>query len=437
MTTTEVHSLYERRPYPHYPLLAKPRWQDGYLGSSLFAQQLSHPAVTQEKPHRVLSIGCGEILPYILRKWEDPSTAITCVDLSARSLSRAKFRCAFTRGSVSYVQADINEWLSSIPQQDLQFDHIEAYGVIHHISRLDQTVTLLSKHLAPQGTIRIMVYNAGPRDWIWQLNRIFRQMNLSHARDADLNLARSLLLTWAKHSPLIAQHLSSIGSRSLANNTRFADTFLHPWEARLKVDRWLELFEKNNLMAFALYDRYAELDDLPNPMWQMPTSKELSERATDWRFENNLELWFRAKNSDAPAPQGPAGDSDIPLRFKAKLPPSQWVKFPETKDLSFKVRHDLWRGWLTAMYHGEDAQALKWIKTLPKQQAQRLARIGAILPAQAEATGRYKELLAPMTKYLAAPELPRGIDTSILDTLVEKKITGRKRQAIIGRLGKL
>lgn len=438
MTTTEVQSLYERRPYPHYPLLAKPRWQDGYLGSSLFAQHLSR--VVGEKPKRVLSIGCGEILPYILRKWEDPSVALTCVDLSARSLNRAKFRCAFTRGPVTYLQTDINAWLAATENHGLQFDHIEAYGVIHHISNLDKTVALLAKHLAPQGTIRIMVYNAGPRDWIWQLNRVFRQMGLSHTHDADIATARALLLRWSTHSPLLSQHLGSIGAKGLANATRFADTFLHPWEARLHIERWLALFQKNHLQPFGLYDRYAELDDLPNPLWQMPTSHDLSVRAADYRFENNLEAWFRKDIGQRETQRTTAAISEgskIPMRFKTALPPSQWIKFPETKDLSFKVRQDLWRGWLGTIYQGDDHQAIRWIKSLPRPQAQRLARIGAILPEQAEAAGRYKELLSPMIKKIDVPELPRGMDHSVIDTLVDKTITGRKRNVIIGRLKRL
>lgn len=437
MTTTDVQSLYERRPYPHYPLLATPRWQDGYLGSSLFARHLSEPKVIQEKPKRVLSIGCGEILPYILRKWEDPEVALTCVDLSARSLRRARFRCAWTQGSVTYIQADVNTWLSSAPSQAMLFDHIEAYGVIHHISHLDQTVALLAKHLTPDGTMRIMVYNAGPRDWIWQLNRIFRQLGLSYARDADLQTARTLLIQWSKHSPRLQQHLMSIGPKSLANNTRFADTFLHPWEARLNVERWLSLFQQNNLIPFALYDRYAELDDLPNPLWRMPTSKELSDRASDCRFENNLEVWFRHGGVSTKTIRDAPDLSKIPLRFKTKVPPSQWTKFPETKELPFKVRQDLWRGWLATLYQTDDAEVIRWIKTLPKLQAQRLARIGAILPEQAEAAGRYKELLSPMTKHVPTPEWPQGMDPALTDQLVEKNITGRKRSVITGRLAKL
>ena len=39
--TQTVRSLYEKHPYPKYPLLARPRWVDGYLASSLFSQRLT------------------------------------------------------------------------------------------------------------------------------------------------------------------------------------------------------------------------------------------------------------------------------------------------------------------------------------------------------------------------------------------------------------
>lgn len=432
MTTTEVQSLYERRPYPHYPLLAKPRWQDGYLGSSLFARHLTDSPADPSRPRQVLSVGSGEILPYILRKWEDSAAQLTCIDLSQRSLTRAKFRCTFAGGRVNFIRDDINHWLAHKPLEHCLFDHIEAYGVIHHIPALDQTIALLSEHLAPGGTIRIMVYNAGPRDWIWQLNRVFRQMGLSYAKDSDVERARTFLCKLAKHSPRLAQHLSHM--KSLDNDTRFADTFLHPWEARLKVDRWLELFQKNNLESYALYDRYAELDDLANPLWQMPKAKQLSDRANDYRYENNLEIWLR--HTDA-APKQEAKTAPIPMRFKTRMPPSQWNRFPETKNLNFKTLHSLWHSWLNTIYNRPDHGAEKIIQSLPKPAAQRLARIGAILRVQAEDAGRDQELLEPMVKRVSAPEMVAGIDVNSLSTLIPLEFSGRKRDAMIGRLSEL
>ncbi len=91
-----VAALYESFPYPNYSLLAKPLWQDGYLGSSVFIGQLYEdlflvPAAIKTEPQQeksILSVGSGEILPYILRKIEPAQHRLFCVDISKRSLLR-------------------------------------------------------------------------------------------------------------------------------------------------------------------------------------------------------------------------------------------------------------------------------------------------------------------------------------------------------------
>lgn len=414
MTTSEVQSLYERRPYPHYPLLAKPRWQDGYLGSSLFAAALSSQVA--QGTGDFLSVGCGEILPYIIRKWEPQKTSIHCVDLSRRSLNRAKFRCITTSGTTNFYQADINELLVSEKFQQKKFKHIEAYGVLHHIPTLDQTIELLAQHLTDNGTMRIMVYNAHARNWIWDLNRSFRLMGLNYDRDQDIATARKLLYELAKHSPRLAQHLRSMGTKSLANDTRFADTFMHPWEARLDLKRWLELFSGQGLEPFALYDRYGELDDLANPLWKMPTTQALTERAHDFRFENNLEIWLRRPLTQSSTHT--KSSIPRPLSLRTRMPPSQWNRFPETKNLSFKATFDLWQGWQKSVYAEDNRDVVKLIRTLSLPTAQRLARIGAILSIQAEDACRYDELMKPMVQRVDAPDVLVGMkDTNLMSLL--------------------
>src|SRR5690606_12676482 len=92
----DVQRLYEVYPYPNYPLLAKPQWEQGYLTCSRFAQRLA--GGRQSPPRHVLVAGCGEILPYILRKWESPEVQLTCVDLSRRNVARARWRTLFSTG---------------------------------------------------------------------------------------------------------------------------------------------------------------------------------------------------------------------------------------------------------------------------------------------------------------------------------------------------
>ena len=97
-----VSAFYEAYPYPKYPLLASPRWQDGYLTHSLFARSLVSNLICKDSlsgrnigvqgSTKVLIGGGGEILPYVVRKWEPSSRHVISVELSSSSIRRARWR---------------------------------------------------------------------------------------------------------------------------------------------------------------------------------------------------------------------------------------------------------------------------------------------------------------------------------------------------------
>lgn len=414
----QVKDLYNRRPYPHYPLLAKPRWQDGYLGSSLFAHALNHNAATiYQAPRKFLSIGSGEILPYIIRQWEPSATRLDCVDLSATSIRRAQFRTALLGRKINFYCNDINFLLQSGLLAGQKFDHVEAYGVLHHITSFKKTLELISSHLTTTGTARIMVYNGVARDWIWQINRAFRNLGLNFESDSDIRIARNLLMELSKISPRLEYRLRQVGLSSLKNNTRFADTFLHPWEARATIHDWYLSFKQFNLEPFALFDRYAELDDLPNPMWACPSSAELTARSSDLRFENNLEVWLRHPSSKTQSRNKiteSESTSKIPVRLRLTMPAMNFSKYSETNELSFAAKLTLWQGFLQALHGIHDRAAINLIRNLDTPVAGRLARVGLILPCTAQMANRYDDLLDPLTTEMTPPILPEASNELIL-----------------------
>jgi SAM-dependent methyltransferase len=422
-TTSQVQRLYERRPYPHYPLLAKPRWQDGYLGSSLFAHRLCHGrGGDTQMPRNFLSIGSGEILPYIIRQWESSATRVDCVDLSQRSIRRAQFRTALLGRKLVFHCNDINVLLQSGSLKDRVFDHVEAYGVLHHISDFTTTLRLIGSHLTPQATVRIMVYNSPARSWIWQLNRAFQGLGLKFESDSDIEKARNLLFSLAQVSPRLDYRLKQLGETSLKNNTRFADTFLHPWESRSSISNWLKAFNDSGLRTCALFDRYAELDDLENPLWRFPDLKDLEDRAHDLRFENNLEIWLKPdptkldqKRSNAPD----ATPHTIPVRLRLTMPPTNFMKYTETDRLPFAWRLALWHGFLKSLHGFKDPSSTNIIKQLDFSAAARLARMGLILPDMAAAAGRFDELIRPMVTSISPPILPEASNDLIGPHLIK------------------
>jgi hypothetical protein len=309
---------------------------------------------------------------------------------------------------MTFVCADINDFLSSPEGKSTFFDHIEAYGVLHHIQSFAETIKRLSERLHPHGTLRIMVYNAHARDWIWDINRALRCLSLSYAKDSEINAARSLLKNLAKFSPRLQERLGQMGQIKLQNNTWFADTFMHPWESRATIDAWISCFDTANLQPMALFDRYAELDDLENPLWKMPNTKDLLARCIDRRFENNLEIWLRPKNSVGLSGTAITSKSSAstPWLLKLKTAPTNWGLYPETKSLSLMERYTLWLGWISAINGTLHPQSDALIKKLPLAAARRLARIGAITRSQARRCGRELELMERIHLSMEAPDLP-------------------------------
>ena len=189
------------------------------------------------------------------------------------------------------------------------------------------------------------------------------------------------------------------------SDTRFADTFLHPWEARLSIQQYYDLIGSSRLKPVALFDRYGELDDLKNPLWHMPTATELTERADDLRFENNLEIWLTHEQA-RPVDQMHVGK--IPWNLRTKMPPVRWFEAEETRTLSLSTKMTLWHGWLATIFGHHHREAHGLIARLPRTTAQRLARLGAILPAQAEDCGRFQELSERRHASMDPPEVGKG-----------------------------
>jgi SAM-dependent methyltransferase len=338
------------------------------------------------------------------------------VDLSQRSLDRARFRTALLGRHLEFLKGDINQRLTIGRPSYAPFHHIEAYGVLHHIPSFATTLRLMADNLAPEGVVRIMVYNGEARNWIYEINHALANLGLRFENDHDIETARNVLTQLAGLSPRLAERLRQMGPSSLKNNSRFADTFMHPWESRATIKQWFDAIKKSGLKPVALHDRYAELDDLPNPLWKCPTADELTERAMDMRFENNLELWLVKKDSGKNGKkthESKRHASRIPVRLRLTMPPSRLSLFDETAELPLGTKLALWHGFLRTLYNRVDSTYIKLLKTMDRKQTGRLARMGLILPESARDAGIYDQILKPMTSSMTPPTLPHGSDARV------------------------
>lgn len=405
--TGEVRAFYERHTYPRYPLLALPKWQEGLYTSSLFAARLAqsvtgHAAasLTSSAPHTIV-LGAGDMLPYVIRKWESPHTRVSCIDLSRNSLWRARTRLwRQAKRNYSLHADDLTHWLNAQPEESAT--HVDAYGVLHHLADPESAVAAMSRALTIHGTARVMVYNQQARAWIRTLQQVFRIAGLSPLRRHDMTRARTFLTQARALLPRLDYYLHLIGPQTLTNDARFADTFMHPLESSWSIAQWLDCFARHGLKPIGMLDRYGELDDLPAPATQMPTAEALTTRARDGRFENNVECWLVRTDQNVEPASVPAAypppHAHVPMSTLGYHVPSSWWQFSETRNASHSQRRLV----DTVMHHWLQSgdvpvQLMTRVQTdCPLPLRQRISRLGMPLITE----------VSPMFDTMECPTLP-------------------------------
>jgi SAM-dependent methyltransferase len=418
-----VRDLYETHPYPHYPLLARPQWSSGYCSSLIWAQFQYPDKIRQDKKPKTLIAGCGEILPWVIEKWAPRYFFICSLDLSLRSLRRSYLRRWLTRPVVSlgdqinrfsknksfsswitsdgkslltrehdglrssYCHQDLERFFLDIP--DNTWNQIDAFGVIHHLTSPRHALNQFFRILAPGGVLRLMVYNSPARRWIWNIQRLFALLDLNFHRESDYIEAKQILEKAALYNEKLQKKLRQMGSSTLSNKARFSDTFFHPREVQTHPNTWREWIESAGFKVLGQFDRYGELDHLPNPLWHPPSTQTLQQEIDQGFFCGNLEYYLTKplsnskKTSFKEPPQGTL--KLTPIMFTQLLlqgPPATWFQFPETHPIGFLKRQLIWLSFLKNLQEKtyfsksmpDGHSILK--ANIPLPALQRLARLG-------------------------------------------------------------
>ncbi|WP_141735852.1 class I SAM-dependent methyltransferase [Oligoflexus tunisiensis] len=399
-----VQGMYEAFPYPNYSLFIPLRWQEAYSSGSLFAQRLVQQKMGQTAVspgiRRVLVAGCGDVQAAIIGKWEPRAHRLVGVDLSRPSLRKARLRSWLMLRPVDFRQVNLEKTAVDL---GTPFLHIDAYGMLHHLANPSQGLSNLGRALAPGGTMRIMVYNSRARKWLFELSRVFALLGLSAYQRTDLQEAVQLLKLFQKHLPALQERLEGMQA-VIREPARLVDAFFHEREARLGLDFWLRAVEDAGLVPLGLMDRYAELDDLANPLLDMPAQDALQARIDDLRFENNLEFYLYKKSG----PTGEALISPAPLSLRRSGPPLAWQRYAETKSLGRLQLWNLWQAFLTRNFQGHSSFLDRWARHVEPLALQRLSRLGALFPDQFQSRELQKLLHAPMQKAMEAPAFPEA-----------------------------
>lgn len=483
--SARVKAQYEAYPYPHYALGLPLRVQEGYASHAGFAarllsqyraQNLSAHHLPHHLPNqtalnlashpRILMAGCGDTFPYVLAHWEPRHHRLIAVDLSHANLRRARMRCmlgpllqplALSTGPwrhCEWRQGNLEDDDFAWPTKPEEtFAHIDCYGVLHHLADPSRVLRRFGAALSPGGTARLMVYNRASRTWLWHLQKALKLLGLSARNPEDIVTAKNLMNRLSETSPALAARLGPMRGQALANEARFVDTFMHAREARLDWADWLNAFSAAGLTVIGLFDRYGELDDLPNPLEVMPDLAAMQARLADRRFENDFEIYVaKIDMPDEHKPdtavtqtlaQGHNRARTQPRFLPQKLllaPPASWFSYVETRDLPALTRHRLWRHFLAQPSPSHDFDA--FAARLPEGALPRLARIGAVFRSDLMSEELQSRCLAPLHASMEPPETIPGADlrqnqaltASLLSILRLKQKQSSTFEAVIRRL---
>lgn len=236
-TTLNVRCMSNAYPYPDADTQVR---MDAF--PSLLLSYLDRPAMS--RPLRILDAGCGTCAGTVAVASLHPEAEVVAMDISPEALSIAKVR-AEQEGvdNLQFIEGDILD-PHHLPCSDQGYDVIYASGVLHHLSEPRKGLTNLSKMLAPDGVMVIMLYGAYGRQ---SVNRFSRATNMlcSDESPFDIRLKTAKDLLEALDETAVSYpHLKD---STLISDSEMVDRYLHVNAVDYKVSEVFEMLKESCL----------------------------------------------------------------------------------------------------------------------------------------------------------------------------------------------
>lgn len=184
-----VQAQYEHNPYPRWhalPILPK---QPIALKLKTRFPGFSPPAFLGQD-HRVLVAGCGTGLHPLALASSRPSAQVTAIDISRRSLAYASMMAnRLGIQNVCFLQADI----LYLDRLHIQFEWIEAGGVLHHMRDTLLGLKVLARRLVPGGLLRLALYSRRAREPLARVRELLPPLPAPHDGDETRRRRAQLL----------------------------------------------------------------------------------------------------------------------------------------------------------------------------------------------------------------------------------------------------
>ena len=243
----QIH--YQSYPYPRYPLIASVRRCDTYALNLEALWARFNRALPPPEAKKILIAGCGTFAPY---PWAvaNPGVPITALDLSERSLRRARWHnLIHGRFNVTYRCGDLSE-----PDAiDGKYGVIDSYGVLHHLEDPLAGLMALERRLVPGGIMRVMLYSRYARREEESIRRAFRLLGVGTPREART------LLNKARPGSRLAGYFAVADETT--TDVGVADALLHPRARTYRIDELLETIKLAGLKPL-LFAHHGAVEDV-------------------------------------------------------------------------------------------------------------------------------------------------------------------------------
>lgn len=230
-----VQTHYQSYPYPRYPLIASVHRPDTYALNMDALWARFNRMLPPPEAKSILISGCGTFAPY---PWavSNPDVPIVALDLSERSLRRARCHCLLHGcRNVVYRCGDlVNGGLGRE-----KFGLIDSYGVLHHLNDPLQGLKTLAKHLVPGGILRVMFYSRYARRQEESIRRAFRLIGVCTPKAARQLFRRT------RPGSRLASYLSFADEAT--TDEGIADALLHPCVHTYRIDELLDMLSEADL----------------------------------------------------------------------------------------------------------------------------------------------------------------------------------------------
>jgi len=243
----QIH--YQRYPYPHYPLLASVRRCDTYALNLQAIWARFNGIMPPPEAKKILIAGCGTFAPYTCAV-ANPDVPITALDLSERSLRRARWH------SLLHGQRNIDFRCGDLSDQDAiegEFGLIDSFGVLHHLENPLAGLKALERRLVTGGILRVMLYSRYARREEESIRRAFRLLGVGTPREARR------LLNKARTGSRLTRYLAT--AYETATDVGVADALLHPRACTYRIDALLEMVREAGLKPL-LFAHYGACEDV-------------------------------------------------------------------------------------------------------------------------------------------------------------------------------